>query len=69
MMCPDGEARHAPAQEWNGITLTREQLEEWAGRALTDAEMERLARAIPRSSIPDAIGVIALNMSDGTEEG
>lgn len=41
-----------------GILLTREQIEEWAGRALSDAEIERLEGAIPWSSIPEAINVI-----------
>lgn len=42
-----------------GILLTREQLEEWAGRSLSDREIDRIAEAIPWSSIPEAINVIA----------
>lgn len=38
--------------------ITRAQLDEWAGRHLADYEIERLAKAIPHSSIPDAIGTI-----------
>ena len=43
-----------------GIVLTRAQLHEWAGlgRDLTGPETARLARCIPGSSIPEAIGVI-----------
>ena len=41
-----------------GITLTRDQLEAWAGRALTDEEVEDLDRDIPNSSVPEAISTI-----------
>lgn len=44
---------HAP-----GITLTRDQLESWAGRALTDEEVEALDTSIPESSIPEAVRTI-----------
>jgi len=46
--------------EQGGILLTRGQLNGWAalGRDLTDAELDRLADAIPNSSIPEAIGTI-----------
>jgi len=40
------------------ITITREQVEAWAGRALTDEEIADLDVAIPNSSIPEAIGEI-----------
>lgn len=40
------------------ITLTREQLECWAGRTLTSDEIARLDECIPMSSIPEAIGQI-----------
>src|SRR5258708_5446390 len=40
-----------PVMTWpeggNGITLTRGQLEAWAGRALTDGEIERLDQCLP----------------------
>lgn len=42
-----------------GVTITREQLEAWADRALTDDEVDQLDDALPHSSIPEAIGVIA----------
>lgn len=41
-----------------GITLTRDQLESWAGRELTDDEVETLDTVLPESSIPEAIGEI-----------
>ena len=41
-----------------GITLTRDQLESWAGRALSDEEVETLDIAIPESSIPQAVAEI-----------
>lgn len=47
------------------VEITRQQLEEWAGRRLTDEQVERLDGCIPNSSIPEAIGVIvaeALNL-------
>ncbi len=42
-----------------GIELTRNQLEAWADRALTDEEVEIIADGIPNSSIPDAMYTIA----------
>lgn len=45
-----------------GITLTRDQLQAWAGRELTDDEVEMLEWAIPNSSIPEAINTIADNL-------
>lgn len=42
----------------HGITLTIHQLEAWAGRELTDEDVERLDECIPNSSIPDAIDTI-----------
>lgn len=51
----DGDTSATPDQ---GITITREQLAAWAGRALTDDEVERLDECIPNSSIPDAIDTI-----------
>lgn len=41
------------------VILYRSQLEEWAGRTLTDEEVSWIAAAIPRSSIPGAIDTIA----------
>lgn len=41
-----------------GITLTRDQLESWAGRELTDDEVEHLDTHIGESSIPEAVGEI-----------
>jgi hypothetical protein len=38
--------------------LTRDQLESWAGRELTDDEVETLDTVLPESSIPEAIGEI-----------
>lgn len=45
-----------------GILITHKELEAWAGRPLTPEDMEKIAQAIPWSSIPDAIGVIAENI-------
>jgi hypothetical protein len=42
--------------------ITREQLECWAGRALTDVDLSELDEAIPNSAIPDAIGEIVASM-------
>ena len=57
-----------------GIVLTRAQLHEWAGlgRDLTGPEIARLARCIPGSSIPEAIGVIvsdAMGLAAGDDAG
>ena len=46
-----------------GIELTRDQLQAWAGRELTDEEVEALDRAIPDSSIPEAIQTLADSLS------
>ncbi len=42
--------------------ITREQLECWAGRPLTDWDLDRLDESIPHSSIPAAIGEIIAGM-------
>ncbi|MEU6713017.1 hypothetical protein ABZ897_16165 [Nonomuraea sp. NPDC046802] len=47
--------RNGPA---TAIILPREMIEQWAGRALTDDEMERLHTALYNSSIADTIGTI-----------
>lgn len=44
--------------------ITREQAESWAGRALSDDELERLSDAIPNSSIPDAVDTIVSSWED-----
>lgn len=44
--------------------ISREQAEEWAGRKLSDEEVERLSDAIPFSSIPDAIDTIVNSWED-----
>jgi hypothetical protein len=44
------------------IEITRDQLESWAGRELSDEEVEALDVAIPESSIPDAIRTIVENL-------
>lgn len=51
-----------------GITLSRFQLEEWAGYPLTDEHVDRLAAAIPKSSIPDAINEVAFAITLGRPE-
>lgn len=45
-----------------GIFLTRDQLQAWAGRELTDEEVEALEEAIPNSSIPESIATISENL-------
>jgi hypothetical protein len=45
-----------------GVLISRMQLEEWAGRDLTDAEVSEIGRCIAHSSIPDAIGDIAASL-------
>lgn len=54
-----------PAQDARpGITLTRDQLEAWAGRALSDDEVSELDVAISNSSIPEAIATIVANFNE-----
>ena len=50
------------------ITITRAQLEAWAGRPLSDGEVDTLDDAIPNSSIPEAVGVIVAHMETPTRE-
>lgn len=42
-----------------GITITRDQLERWAGQPLTDGQAAEIQDCIPTSSIPEAIATIA----------
>jgi hypothetical protein len=49
------------------LTLTYEQLAAWAGRELSDDEVERLDEAIPNSSIPEAIGTIVESFDEEDE--
>lgn len=51
-------------REMKTITLTRSQLETWAGRPLSDDDLDRLALAIVHSSIPDAINEIVAGFDD-----
>jgi hypothetical protein len=49
------------------LLISAEQIDEWAGRRLTADQLERLAEAIPNSSIPEAIDTIvneALDLGD-----
>ena len=48
----------------NDLTLTYEQLAAWAGRDLSEEEIERLDEAIPNSSIPDAINTIVASFDE-----
>ena len=45
------------------VIITREQIECWAGRTLTDDEISRLDDCIPNSSIPDAIADIVAGIT------
>lgn len=56
----DWEARRDVTMDSRrGITLSRDQLEAWARRPLSDEEVEAIDDCLPNSSIPDAIEVIA----------
>jgi hypothetical protein len=46
-----------------GIELTRDQLEAWAGRELTDEEVEALDIALPTSTVPAVIAALAEGLS------
>jgi hypothetical protein len=48
-----------PDDDAPGVGFTRAQVQAWAGRALTDEEIERIEEAVSNSSIPEAIGIIA----------
>ena len=48
----------------HSVTITREQLEAWAGCELTDEEIDAIDDAIPNSSIPNAINEIAAAISN-----
>lgn len=41
-----------------GVTITRGQLEHWAGRQLTDTEVAQVQDALPNASVPEAIATI-----------
>lgn len=47
-----------------GILLTRNQIEAWASRPLSDEDVARLGNAIPLSSIPDAVDTIVSSWDD-----
>lgn len=64
---------------WHGAVVTRrallralgvatwqtgQQIEDWAGRPVSDAEHDRLDEAIPFSSIPDAMCEIVASFSE-----
>lgn len=51
----------------DGILLTRDQLECWAGMPLTDDMLTVLEDCIPNSSIPDAINAIVTAVNDDDE--
>jgi hypothetical protein len=40
------------------VTITRQQLEQWAGRPLTDNEVGQVQEALPNASVPEAIATI-----------
>jgi hypothetical protein len=50
------------------VTITRDQLEAWAGRSLTDEMVDAIDDCIPNSTIPDAIGEIAAAVTWDEEE-
>jgi hypothetical protein len=57
-----------PDDEGKGITLTRGQLNAWAGRDLTDEEVDTLEEAIPNSSIPEAVQLMADSLPHEEEQ-
>ncbi|WIM95791.1 hypothetical protein ACTOB_007925 [Actinoplanes oblitus] len=50
------------------VTITREQVECWAGRTLTDDEVYVLDGCIPNSSIPDAVGDIVASFPEDSDD-
>jgi hypothetical protein len=44
-----------------GLVITRAELNEWAGRKLTDDEVGQLAECVQHSSIPEAVATIVVN--------
>ena len=58
----------AEDEEGPGITLTRGQLNAWAGRTLTDRQVDELEDAIPNSSIPEAIAVMSSHFIDEEDD-
>ncbi len=50
------------------VNITREQLECWAGRGLSDAEVATLDDCMPNSSIPDAVADIVAGLAEGGDE-
>jgi hypothetical protein len=55
------------------LTIAKEDLSDWMGRKVTDAEVEYLAETIGYSSVPEAIATILDGMPshrqvDGSEE-
>ncbi|MGW4345333.1 hypothetical protein ACWEL8_09675 [Streptomyces sp. NPDC004690] len=51
-----------------GITLSPAVLNEWAGFELSPHQLERLAKALPFSSVPDAVGTIADSLAGPASE-
>lgn len=60
----DGEKPPTTVPVRVGILLTRDQLEAWAGRPLSDEHVARLGNAIQYSTIPDAVGDIVCSWDD-----
>lgn len=50
----------------DGITLSRNQLSSWAGFTLTDEEVARIGNALPSSTLPEIVGVIAAEFRPDT---
>jgi hypothetical protein len=48
--------------------LTRDVLTSWTGQPLSDEQAERVAEAIPQSSIPEAVATIAASVIDAGPE-
>jgi hypothetical protein len=49
------------------VSFTRDQVNEWAGRRLTDDELARLEEALPNSTFPETVGLIVGSM-EATDE-
>ncbi len=61
---PDGQTWVSPSMRRKGDepALLRAQVEQWAGRELTEREFGRVCKALPHSSVPDAIATIVDNL-------
>lgn len=51
------------------VLIDRDQAARWAGRPLSDEDLERLAKALPGSTVPEAIGdIVASFITSGPDD-